>query len=187
MFLPRNLRRAARALNLAHSFLSLIFFSLVLACFYAAALLAHVAANGRGKMDAVDKVHCGEHALDLNQACLRLVADSDHDDIKFDLYAQSEECYKCDPWLVWTGYPSLDNSRNFVPVNASWPTFLRSSLPQTQDYDCALKYHFGEFGVYHMDIEKCDIVIAKDPDSTFLPIFYSFLALLILKVSSRAL
>ncbi|XP_028921273.1 heparan-alpha-glucosaminide N-acetyltransferase isoform X1 [Ornithorhynchus anatinus] len=124
-------------------------------------------------------------ALKMDQALLLIHSELRHKNLT--VYWLSDHCYQCLYQVLITlpkspkpGKPSTEA----VAVNTQHPVILQLNDTVEEREICRLHYSFGEFGnyslwvKYHPDVADeiaCNIVINKDPISTFFPILVAFL------------
>ncbi|XP_053644805.1 heparan-alpha-glucosaminide N-acetyltransferase isoform X1 [Cherax quadricarinatus] len=114
----------------------------------------------------------GAVRLTLDQACLK-VFNSDTASY-LQLWAQSVECYKCNPWQFLTLDPGTIQE---LVVNTTYPSdlYIRN---ETESDLYKVRYHFGQYGTYQLGISTHNIThiqVLVKPLNEFLPLFVAFI------------
>ncbi|BFY98759.1 hypothetical protein BsWGS_01799 [Bradybaena similaris] len=135
-----------------------------------------------------DSVYVGptKPELEVNTAWLTINSTLDYE---LELWAQTEECYKCNLIFI-----TKINSSGVLTIrgNATHQTDLRfKHANSTADYECNFTTTFREGGDYWIFIDypapgqetACKLILANDPGIAELPILYVFIGLIALAVA----
>jgi len=132
--------------------------------------------RGGGKLGPL----CGQSDhLQLDQACLQLVTKLGHDSTnsKFTFQAQSKECYKCSFWTIGE---DLVNGTT-IPVNTTYPTSWKLFLSNGTEICKAENQQFGQYGVYILNTDSCEVKTDQEPSNAYLPILVAAIVLISLQ------
>lgn len=120
----------------------------------------------------------------IDVACLQVTGGQES--MNYSLVSQSAECYQCALGAVWNG--TVNNSADThaeIQVDTRYPTLLAvelgwAGLGATNNVSCTTNYHFGQFGLYTLSLDTCEIHVDSRPVRAFLPIFWAFILLCLL-------
>lgn len=129
-----------------------------------------------GRHDSSTPTCDGRHLV-LGQACLEVASNDSQNTLQ--LWAQSDECYKCPPWYYFTLEP---NTTHTMAINTTHPTSLVITNAVGRNL-YKFDYHFGLYGNYHLllDAQKPHgMDVTRQPESEALPLFTAILFFVLL-------
>jgi len=123
------------------------------------------------------------YLLMMDQACVYIKnrPNATGVDQVWELWAQSQKCQECPLWKM----VSVENGASAaVIVNTTYPTCME--LRNLND-TCNFTYHFGEFGIYAMDVSssggggECpEVIVHNSPANIYLPLLWTALVIVLM-------
>ena len=114
----------------------------------------------------------------IDNACIQLEQNNNRD--RYQVLTQNYECWGCPMEETWSS-PSFVPDGNFLNISNSFQVQTRYStileVVKNSKIVCNASQHFQQFGVYHLNLDNCEISVLSAPVNAFLPILWAFWAL----------
>jgi len=117
----------------------------------------------------------------IDNACIQIEPDNTSD--TYQVLTQNSQCWGCplqEAWKTPELVPDLDlyNASYSFQVQTRYSTVL--GVVRNGTSVCNTSHHFEQYGLYHLDLNSCNILVMSRPVNAFLPIFWAFVSLCLL-------